>query len=1503
MAITLGIDLGTNSIGYGIIDAEKQKIITSGVRIFPEGVDPTTIGQGKKEESRNATRRNCRQLRRQYFRKKIRKIKLLEVLIENGMCPLDHAELMAWKHWDKIQKSDGRKYPTSEVFSAWLKLNPYELRKQAISEDLSALELGRVFYHLIQRRGFLSNRKGKEESTIYTGTETTTGIDDTRQKLVNTTLGAYLYDISHKKGEKYHPLQDVSGKALRVRARYTLRDMYIREFELIWQRQAPHLKLDNRQIKTYRNIGFEGTITNKRNQQQIDKIITRYGKENVSIQNKRIVITRTIDLKELLGGQITLQDGKVKYKSNESVLFWQRPLRSQKSLLSKCLFEGRQFYDLQNKKWIEAGPSPCLISHPEFEEFRAYQFINNLAYGKGERLTPTQREDVFRLMCTEKKDFTIKKIKERLKIYETFNYEEDVKIPVNKTIEQLRSLFDYECLKQHYQDIWHCFYFYEDNNMLFDKLKKDYGMKCDDAEKIKKIHLEEGYSNVSLKAIRNITPYLRKGYKYSTAVLLGGIRNAFGQRWSYFAPFDSATEIEHAVYRILKEDNAEGEAIEKIKTYLFSHNFGFTENDKAFKKLYHHSQPVVQKKRQRKLPATENLRNPIVQQGLNELRRLVNILLKEGENKYGKDFRFDSVHIELGRDLKNSKKKREEMTKNIREREKKNNVARQRLIEYGLRESQNNIQKYLLYDEIKEQAGVVCCPYTGRTINISNLLGRENSIQIEHMIPYSVSLDDSFANKTLCDTKFNREKGELTPFQFYEKNSSPQMWGVNSWEAVEERAFRLLPYIKAKRFVSKKKIGTEGFLERQLNDTRYMSRKAVELFSAICDDVQVFPGQLTAELRRLWGLNNILRSIPEINISNFELSIKGQTDCFIVLNSNGEPIQVERKYRTSPDREESEIVLAGIVEKNLFKTNGLSPLTTETSDGKYWIKAKIATPDAWYPLFALKPDSSDNQIVLKGRVEKSDFTCEQVRQKLPTVELSDGGYWGIIPVVKKTFTDERLPVNKKLSKNQVQLSGKVSEGVFRCYNYNCPTKEVDGNYWCLLDLNLEQIEFIKIKNKAPDFGKNQLLLEGDIDKQGVFHTESDMNFNMATTLESGKYYGVLNIASLDKDLIPVDNPEPQVQKNETLLEGNIWVDEHTGEIKFDPKKNRDDHRHHAIDALVIATSTRSLFQKLSTYHAQQEDKKRGLCSTEAFPEPWKCFSKEVQKSVGSILISHKRNTKTLCKISKSIQKNGQTINSVGFAVRGQLHKDSVYGKRLVPGATEKTYHIRKSISSLKDHKHLNKIVDSSIRKLLLEHLQNHCNIDISKEFKIPKDAFFKNGEYQVFLPNKHGDPVPIKKIRMKENLSNTVPLKNEINQHVNPDKNHHVLIYKDDINNLREEVVSFWTVIERQKQQQPIFQIPENGKEIVATLQINDMFILGLTDDEFETYSNEKEELSKYLYRVQKLSAMYYTFRYHLASTLNNNNEEYRIQSLGAWIRTNPIKVFIDEIGNIKRKK
>jgi len=149
----LGLDLGTNSIGWALIDSEndENQIEAKGVRIFSEGVK---IEKGI-ESSKAAERTGFRAARRMKFRRKLRKYQTLKVLIQNNMCPLSLEELELWKQ-KKI-------YPKNEEFINWLRThedkNPYFFRAKAVNEKLvNPLQLGRALYHLAQRRGFKSNR-------------------------------------------------------------------------------------------------------------------------------------------------------------------------------------------------------------------------------------------------------------------------------------------------------------------------------------------------------------------------------------------------------------------------------------------------------------------------------------------------------------------------------------------------------------------------------------------------------------------------------------------------------------------------------------------------------------------------------------------------------------------------------------------------------------------------------------------------------------------------------------------------------------------------------------------------------------------------------------------------------------------------------------------------------------------------------------------------------------------------------------------------------------------------------------------------------------------------------------------------------------------------------------------------------------------------------------------------------------------------------------------------
>jgi len=1127
MAKILGLDLGTNSIGWALIDDKLNKIIAMGSRIFPVGVD--NLGDGEGELSKNASRTGARGTRRQFFRKKLRKKVLLKELASLNMCPLTNEDFENWK--------TTKKFPTQELAS-WFALNPYELRHKALSEKLSFEEIGRVFYHLIQRRGFLSNSRsaGKDDGAIFKGNakEGKIGIDETREQIENKTLGSYFYEIAPKTNQPF-----IDGLE-RIRNRYTTRQMYVDEFEEIWEHQK----------KYHSNL--------------------------------------THEIKEKIGGRKNDEGFK-----EDGILFHQRPLRSQKHLVGNCTFE--------------SSKTKCQLSAIPFELYRLHQWINTVEYN-GHKLHSDERKLVFNFLI-EKEKPSFKDIRKAINKLDTiykFNYKDEDKIVGTHTISNLCSKkffgkrwFDFTEKEQ--EDIWHVLYFFDSKDKVAAYAIANWGFDETQAEAISKFNLKDKYASLSRKAINNILPFLEMGFQYDIAVVLGGIKNAYGQNWEMLNSADKGLVLDN-VYEIVRS-NLKGGFIEPLKHFLKT---DLHLSDKQLTKLYHHSANIDETVLLEKLPVNakadkeiQAIRNPVVITALFEIRKLVNEIVEE----YGKP---DEIKVELARNLKASKSGRREERNRQQKLERENDRVKVELNNLSKHISHDNLLLYKLWEECKRT-----CPYTGRSISVTQLFSGE--IQIEHIHPWSKSLNDSFMNKTLCFADENRAKGDKTPFEFY------SLQGENKWHEVKERALKLFSdtaqypnsYQKFKRFVQQK--FDDDFASKNLNDTRYISKETKNYMSKICDKVAVSPGQMTANLRQKWGLNAVL------------------------------------------------------------------------------------------------------------------------------------------------------------------------------------------------------------------------------------------------------------------------NPE-------------------------DKTKTREDHRHHAIDALVMACGTVKHLQKLSEwdrYDRKPENKN--------FPLPWEGFVKDAEIAVDRILVSHKKLNNIITVRTHKTEKNGVVYKNVGVAARGQLHKETVFGKRNFNG--EEAFHVRKPIESLATEKHIEKVVDEAIRLLILKRVQELGGF---VKDKVPANTFFvvdENGinQPQIFLPNRNGAPVPIMKVRMKENIGGAERLKEDINQYVNPRNNHHVLIYKDEKGNLKEEVVTFWTVVERKRQKQEVFQLPADGVAIVTTLQINDMFLLGLKEDEINWENPDYDVLKEHLYRVQSTSSKYYEFR------LNSNSQSQlkvtpfyeQIRNFGVgktgWTTFNPIKVKISVSGKIEK--
>ena len=556
MSKILGLDLGTNSIGWALIDDVQNKIVAMGSRIFPMGVE--NLGEGEKEMSKNASRTLARGVRRQFFRRRLRKKILLKALSENKMCPLVASDFEKWKQTNQFP---------SEKLANWFTLNPYELRHKALNEKLSLEEIGRIFYHLIQRRGFLSNSRkaAKDDGTIFKGNakEGKIGITETQQRIQDKTLGSYLFEIYPKENK---PFQDGLE---RIRNRYTTRNMYIDEFELIWEKQSQyHSNLSN-------------------------------------------------ELKTLFGGR-KLDDYK-----EDGILFHQRPLRSQKHLVGNCSFE--------------PSKTKCPISAIPFEEFRVWQWVNTVEYN-GKKVSQDEKNKIAEfLLANEKPLFSkIRKAIGKESAEFKFNYKDNDKIAGSHTISNLsnKKYFGkkwFEFTEKEQEDIWHVLYFFDSKSNLKEYAIKNWNFNEEQAEAISKFNVKDGYSSLSRKAIANILPFLKIGYTYDVAVVLGGIKNVFGSQWEQLSDEKRNFLIDN-VEGIVRS-KTKGGFIDIIKDILRNE---YTISDNQLHKLYHHSATIEVSELLEKLPLGKKadkeiqaIRNPIVITALFELRKLINELIIE----------------------------------------------------------------------------------------------------------------------------------------------------------------------------------------------------------------------------------------------------------------------------------------------------------------------------------------------------------------------------------------------------------------------------------------------------------------------------------------------------------------------------------------------------------------------------------------------------------------------------------------------------------------------------------------------------------------------------------------------------------------------------------------------------------------------------------------------------------------------------------------------------------
>ncbi|MFK8250641.1 type II CRISPR RNA-guided endonuclease Cas9 [Ancylobacter terrae] len=768
MPYRVGFDLGTNSLGWAAIEVVKvgeiwtpKRIITAGSRIFSDGREP------KSGASLAGARRDARAMRRRRDRFKQRQAALIKYLTLAGLFPSDAAGQAALVGRD-----------------------PYELRARALREKLPLAHIGRALFHLNQRRGFKSNRKTDRGADDDAG-KIRIGVGRLHAQMEEAgaeTLGEFLHlrragstdpnAVAHVRTRILAPDAE-EGRASEAYDFYPDRQTLEDEFNLIWERQAPH---------------HPDVLTDARREQFYE------------------------------------------------IIFHQRPLKDPKIGFCTLL-----------------PPEPRLAkAHPLFQRRRLLEEVNALrivAPGVEARLLTRQERDALLSKLGSKKAVAYESLRKGLKL--------DPDARFNKESENRRDMKGDEVAaemtsRNRFGKAWlsmapelQCEVIARLETLESDEqvagfeawLGERFALSAEAARAVTGARLPEGYGRFGESATRRLIAELAKDVVvYSEAVARAGLGHHSdfrdGQVWQ-----DGKGNAALPYY---------GEILER---HILPGTADPAERDEALR--------------------IGRLTNPTVHIGLNQLRRVLNTLIR----RYGPP---EEIAIELARELKLNEEEKQKRNRENRENRTAAEGRSRKLIEIGQADKGGNRAMLKLWEELNHENVLDRrCVYTGRQISVDMLFS--GAVDVDHILPFSSTLDDSGGNRILALREANRVKGKRSPFEA--KDDLRARFGPEaSWDNIAARAARLA---KGKRWrfepdALKQFTDKGGFLARHLTDTQYLSRLAREYLSALYPDrgegsshVWVSPGRLTEMLRRSWQLNHHL---PDHNLAGGASQPKNRRD-------------------------------------------------------------------------------------------------------------------------------------------------------------------------------------------------------------------------------------------------------------------------------------------------------------------------------------------------------------------------------------------------------------------------------------------------------------------------------------------------------------------------------------------------------------------------------------------------------------------------------------------------
>ncbi|MDP1811555.1 MAG: HNH endonuclease domain-containing protein [Sediminibacterium sp.] len=916
----LGLDLGTNSIGWALIDKEEQKILGMGSRIIPMGTDKLDYEKGA-GITKNADRRMARTIRKMNKRYKLRRNKLLFILNELGILP------------DQFQFKDGIPEPTKlqdlellPIKKGTLQLNSlthYQLRVNALSKAITPKDFGKILYQFNQLRGYAGggnnddNSKKKEDETteepekkksyevitqkvsiinIETSDRTYKAKGD-KNKGQELPLFAVTFLLNDEEKEGTTILQNLEiGKEEELEIR--IKQTKIGENIIIalpqktnWKKQmestedtikTERLFVGQLLLKDLLNHKWtkvrNRVILRSRYQEEFDAIWKEQAKYHSILNNCSLKKLETIANYLYPGSSNTQNDlrkdameGGLKYIIKQQVIYYQRPLKSQTELISKCQFE-------KEEKVIAT-------SNPLFQEFRCWKQINQLyirskegvynerknktIYKYSDRyLTNEQKNDIYIKLQNQKQvGFSdVAKIaglkNDKTEYLNGLNVKAKLKgcdtaITIKKMLgDELSTIINQD--KEIVLKIWDSIFDLNNSGNEYDVNSKKVSSLINILSTVtdknnaivialklaQNISYPRKYASLSAKAITNILPLMQLNPVEMSNIIK-----------------ENFEKIKHAIDTGELKDGIEPYMVDYIDSNPnIIENGGMMDSFAASLVYGKHTiadiNATVKNYHDIKYNPTRNLRNPIVEQITNEALQIIKAIWKE--------YKFNpeelEIRIELARDLKNSAAERANIYKSQLNNQKQNNRIKERLVEEKMPVTDENVLKYKLYEHQKYLS-----PYSGDTLAISLF----DEYEIDHIIPKSRLFDDSISNKVLVEGFLNKEKGNRTSWEYIsQQNTKYKIRSIQAFiDMVNDNYFG-----RKKKNLLLEKIPTD-FVERQIKQTQYIALAVKAELAQIVgsNNVKSSTGEITSFLRSRWGLRKLFMELTESRFKQMEL--------------------------------------------------------------------------------------------------------------------------------------------------------------------------------------------------------------------------------------------------------------------------------------------------------------------------------------------------------------------------------------------------------------------------------------------------------------------------------------------------------------------------------------------------------------------------------------------------------------------------------------------------------